>query len=184
MLNPIIIGNKMKKVLLSFLCISILFLVACDKKVTETNNSSNTNNTSVSSIHLSHNVISDIRNDLSQIQTLSDAKTKEALTFQNEVTQAAQQGDQAALNAVVVQMGQYVESFNQDLEALKIKSSEADSLRKKMEAANSLGLELAQAGIKTPPDLKKLNVLQDQATDLQQSLQQQMQSLQAKTNTK
>lgn len=182
----------MKKLLLASLCMTAFALTACDKKpneatpstenTTATTNAPVTNSTDVGA--MSNNVIADIRSDLDQIQTLSNAKAQEALKFQNEVTQAAQKGDKAALDQVVEQMDQYVDSFNDDLEALNLKSHEGDALREKMKDSNELGLELAEEGVKTPPNTDKINALQKKATDLQQSLLQDMQSLQSKVNGK
>ena len=77
-------------------------------------------------------------------------------------------------------MEKYVDSFNDDLEALKLKSTEANGLRDKMKDSNELGLELAEAGVETKPDMNKVNELQKKAVDLQQSILTDMQALQAK----
>ncbi|QIO10127.1 hypothetical protein [Acinetobacter lanii] len=186
----------MKKLLLASLCMTAFTLTACDKKPNEatpttTENTTVTTNAPATTATsaapagvLSNNVVADIRSDLDQLQTLSNTKAQEALKFQNEVTQAAQKGDKAALDQVVDQMDKYVDAFNDELEALNLKSAEGDALRDKMKDSNELGLELAEEGVKTPPNTDKINALQKKATDLQQSLLQDMQSLQSKVNGK
>lgn len=175
----------MKKLILASLCITALTLTACDKKVNDaTTTKAENTSTPATVVSLSKDVATDIRSDLDQIQTLSNTKAQEALKFQTDVTQAAQKGDKAALDTVVQQMKTYVDSFNDALEALALKSSEGDALRDKMEDSNNIGLELAEAGIKMPPDMNKITELQKEATDIQQSLLQDMQTLQSKINTK
>lgn len=175
----------MKKLLLASLCATALTLTACDKKPNE-NTTSKAENTATPAVvtSLSENVVADIRSDLDQIQTLSNAKAQEALKFQTDVTQAAQKGDKAALDTVVDHMKTYVGGFNDDLKSLALKSKEGDSLRGKMQESNNLGLELAQAGVKMPPDMTKITELQKKATDSQQALLQDMQALQAKITAK
>lgn len=176
----------MKKILIASLCLSALGLTACDKKTNETATTAQTTTPTVATTTaaLSQGVTEDIRTDLDQIHTLSNAKAQEALKFQNDVMQAAQKEDKAALDAVVDSMEKYVDDFNDELEALKLKSSEADSIRDKMKASNELGLDLAEAGIETPVDMNKITELQKKATELQQSLLQEMQTLQTQVSVK
>lgn len=174
----------MKKLIIASLCATALGLTACDKKQNEAETTSTTANAPAVIAALSHGVDADIRADLDKIQTLSNAKAQEALKFQNDVMQAAQQGDKAALDAVVKSMDQYVDRFNDELEALQLKSSEADSIRDKMKESNDLGLDLAEAGVETPPNMEKITELQKKATELQQALLQEMQTLQNKVTAK
>ena len=176
----------MKKLLLASLCMTAFALTACDKKPNDSTSTSTekTTTATASTASLSNNVVADIRSDLDQIQTLSNTKAQEALKFQTDVTQAAQKGDKAALDKVVKQMDEYVDTFNDELEDLKLKSSEGDAVRSKMKESNKVGLELAEEGIKSPPDVTKITELQKKATEIQQALLQDMQSLQAKVNSK
>lgn len=176
----------MKKLIIASLCAAALGLTACDKKSAETTSTQTETQTAPATVvtSLSNGVVDDIRTDLDQIQTLSNTKAQEALKFQNDVMQAAQKGDKAALDAVVDSMEKYVDSFNDELEALNLKSSEADSIRDKMKESNDLGLDLAEAGVENPPNMEKITELQKKATELQQSLLQDMQALQTKINTK
>lgn len=174
----------MKKLLVASLCMTALALTACDKKTNPDSSSTQAENTATVVTTLSDNVLTDIRSDLDQIQTLSNAKAQEALKFQTDVTDAAQKGDKAALDTVVDQMKTYVGAFNDDLKALALKSKEGDAVRIKMQESNNLGLELAQAGVKMPPDMNKITELQKKAIDSQQALLQDMQALQTKINAK
>lgn len=171
----------MKKVLLATLCASAFGLSACDKKPNEVTTANTTATETVQSF--SNNVKEDIRSDLDQIEKLSNTKAQEALSFQNEVMEAAQKGDKAALDKVVDSMEKYVDNFNDELEALKLKSKEVDSIRNKMKESNELGLDLAEAGVETPPNVDKINELQKKATELQQALLQEMQTLQTQITT-
>ncbi|NHB59350.1 hypothetical protein [Acinetobacter shaoyimingii] len=175
----------MKKLLIASLCMTALTLTACDKKNSDATTSNHSNTTSApASISLSKDNVADIKNDLTQLQTLSNAKSQEALKFQDEANKAAEQGKAPELTAVVNKMESFVVSFNKDLDALPIKSKEADSIRSKMKQSNDLGLELAKASIKTPPDMDKINALQKKAVDLQQELMTEMQTLEVKVNSK
>lgn len=174
----------MKKLLLATLCASAFALTACDKKPNETASTASSSEPVAAqpAVTLSQDNAADIKSDLTQIQTLSTAKAKEALEFQNEVTQAAQKNDKAALQGVVDKMKSYVDGFNKDLDALTLKSTEVDSIRGKMKESNNLGVELSQAGIASSPDMAKITELQKKATELQQGLLTDMQALQTKAN--
>lgn len=173
----------MKKLLIASLCMTAFTLTACDKKPNESATATSETQAPATMTALSNNVVADIKSDLEQIESLSNAKAQEALSFQTEVTQAAQNGDKKALDTVVDKMEKYVDSFNNDLEALKLKSTEADVLRDKMKDSNDLGLELAEAGVETNPDMNKVTELQKKAVELQQSILTDMQALQAKVKT-
>lgn len=174
----------MKKLLLASLCMASLALTACDKKPTDATAGTDSKPTTTQpTVSLSTDVAADIKSDLEQIQTLSMNKAKEALEFQNEVAQASQKGDRAALQTIVDKMKTYTEGFNKELDALTLKSSEADALRTKMKEANAFGVEMSEAGLSNPPDVNKLTELQKKGIDLQQSLLTDMQNLQAKANT-
>lgn len=170
----------MKKLLLSTVCITALGLSACDKTQKTEADTNATQTTNSSPTALSHDNVSDIRSDLDAIQTLSNSKAQEALKFQTDVTQAAQKGDKAALDQVVKSMDQYVDDFNDALDDLKLKSAEGISLKDKMKEANELGLDLAEEGVKMPPDNNKVMELQNKSTQLQQELLKEMQALQNK----
>lgn len=174
----------MKKLLIASLCITTFALTACDKKNANeiTSNTSESTNTAAMT-SLSNNVLPDIKADLVQLETLSNTKAQEALSFQTEVSQAAQSGDPKALEAVVTKMDKYMDEFNDELDALKLKSTEAANLREKMKDSNELGLELAEEGIKKTPNMEKINELQKKGVDLQQSILKDMQDLQSKVNT-
>lgn len=175
----------MKKLLLASLYAASLALVACDKKPNDAA-VAGTDSKPVATqptVALSTDVAADIKSDLIQIQTLSTNKAKEALQFQQEVTQAAQKNDKAALQSIVDKMKSYTEGFNKELDALILKSSEADAIRTKMKEGNNLGTELSEEGLKNPPDMDKITELQKKATELQQSLLNDMQALQTKANT-
>lgn len=174
----------MKKLLLASLCMTAVALTACDKKPNDTAAKTENGAPAATLASMSHDNAADIKSDLNQIETLSNTKAQEALKFQNEVNEAAQKGEKSALDAVVVKMDTYVAAFNKDLDALKLKSSEADSLRGKMKESNDLGLELAKAGVENPPNMTKITELQKKATDLQQALLTEMQTLQVKVNGK
>lgn len=174
----------MKKLLISSLCITALSLTACDKNNSDAT-TKNTNSTPApANISLSKDNVADIKNDLTLLQTLSNTKAQEALKFQEEANKAAEQGKAPELNAVVNKMENFVVSFNKDLDGLKIKSKEADSIRSKMKQSNDIGVELAKASIKNPPDMDKINTLQKKAVDLQQVLLTEMQALEVKVNSK
>ena len=172
----------MKKLLIASLCTTAVFLTACDKKSND--QSSPTAAETVQSNTLSTNVNADIQHDLDLLDQISNTKAQEALAFQNEVTQAAQNNNKAELDAVVEKMDNYVDQFNDDLDKLALKSTEGASLRDKMKESNKLGLDLAEAGVKEKPDMNEITELQKKAVELQQSLLQDMQNLKNQVGTK
>lgn len=172
----------MKKLLIASLCTTAVFLTACDKKSND--QSSPTATETVQSNTLSTNVNADIQHDLDLLDQISNTKAQEALAFQNEVTQAAQNNNKAELDAVVEKMDNYVDQFNDDLDKLALKSTEGASLRDKMKESNELGLDLAEAGVKEKPDMNEITELQKKAVELQQSLLQDMQNLKNQVGTK
>ena len=186
----------MKKLLLTTLCVSAVALTACDKKPADTSSTgsdtkpattitANTENKPVTpSTSLSQNNIADIKSDLTAIQTVSTNKSKEALSFQTEISQAAKTGDKNALKGIVEKMKTYVESFNNDLDALTIKSAEVASVRDKMKESNKLGVEMSELGLSGSADSQKVMEIQKKGIALQQSLMTEVQALQAKVNAK
>ncbi|NNG82225.1 hypothetical protein [Acinetobacter sp. ANC 5378] len=175
----------MKKRLLASLCFAAMALTACDKKPNEAPASSSTRptNTQPATAALSSNNAADIKNDLNQIETLSHSRAKEAAALQNKANEAAQKSDKASLNAIVAEMKTYIARFNQDLDALNLKSSELDAVRDKIKKSNNIGIELSEASIANTPDTKKITELQNRATQLQKELLTEMQALQTKAKT-
>lgn len=174
----------MKKRLLASLCVAAFALTACDKKPNEapvaTENS--TSMAQPAAVSYSSNNNTDIKNDLNQIQTLSNTRAQEAIDFQNKATQAAQKGDKATLTSIVTDMKTYITNFNKELTDLSLKSTEVDAVRSKMIESNNLGIQLSEASIASNPDMKKITELQNQATTLQKELLTEMQALQTKAN--
>lgn len=178
----------MKTPLLASLCVAALALTACEKKPNEAPASSATTTSSPASTQpatavLSTNNIKDIKNDLIEIQTLSQNRSKEALDLQNKANQAAQKNDKAALNTIIAEMKTYIANFNQDLDALALKSTELDKVRSKIKESNNLGIELSEESIAEKPDMKKIAELRDRATQLQKELVADMQALENKVKT-
>ncbi len=175
----------MKKRLLASLCFSAMALTACDKKPNEAPASSSTRpaSTQPATAALSSNNAADIKNDLKQIETLSNSRAKEAVALQNKANEAAQKSDKASLNAIVAEMKTYIARFNQDLDTLNLKSSELDAVRDKIKESNNIGIELSEASIANTPDSKKITELQNRATQLQKELLTEMQALQTKAKT-
>lgn len=147
----------MKKLLIATLCMSALALTACDKKATDTKA---TTESTAPAVTYSNNVTTDMRSDLEQIQTLSNAKAQEALKFQTEIAESAQKGNKDALKDVISKMSAYVESFNKDLDALPLKSTEGNNIRTKIKDVNSMSVELANTSMQSSPDIEKLTALQ------------------------
>ena len=103
--------------------------------------------------------------------------------MQEKANQAAQKGDKASLNSIVAEMKGYIARFNQDLDALSLKSTELDAVRGKIKESNNIGIELSEASIANTPDTKKITELQNRATALQKELVTEMQALQTKAQT-
>lgn len=165
----------MKNLIIATLCASSLLLTACSK-------SSEKQNTEQSQqVTYSQNNIEHIKTDLTTVETLSNKKAEEGLEFQNEAVKASQSGKDEDIQHVVNKMKTFVEGFNQELNALVIKSSEVNELRVKMIESNNLGLQLAQEGSSKAPNEQKIEQLQTQVTSTQQQMLDIMQKLQAQT---
>ncbi|WP_407303049.1 hypothetical protein [Acinetobacter sp.] len=180
----------MKKRLLASLCFAAMAITACEKKPNETPASSSSSpavtspaRTQPASTTLSSNNAADIKNDLNQIQILSNSRAKEAAALQEKANQAAQKNDKASLNSIVAEMKTYIARFNQDLDALSLKSSEIDKLREKIKESNNIGIQLSEASIANTPDTQKITELQNRAIELQKELVTEMQALQAKAKS-
>nr|WP_174506955.1 hypothetical protein [Acinetobacter sp. Marseille-Q1620] len=173
----------MKKLLISTLCLVSFALTACDKKPQDTKAGGVVGNSSQpATASLSNNNISDIKNDLLQLQTLNNTQAQETANFQTEVIKAAQSGKVEEVRTVVDKMQAFVDGFNKNLDNIPLKSTEVSALKDKIKQSNNLGLELAQAGIANPPDITKINELQKKGTDLQKDILTEMQNLQTKAN--
>ena len=174
-------GLIMNKSLLVSLCAATLILTACDKKTNEstTSTSSTPATTAPAQASLSTGNSADMKSDSAAIQTLSSTRAQEALTLQQEMMKAAQNGDKSAITGIVDNLKTYITNFNNELDGLMLKSSEGASLREKMKEANNLSLSLSEESIKMPPDTAKLQQLQTQAMELQKNVLAEMQALQA-----
>jgi ATP-dependent Lon protease len=179
----------MKKSLLASLCVAALALTACDKKTNEAPASSATSTATTPTTtppvtaSLSSNNTADIKSDLDQIQMLSNRNSQEATDLQNKANQAAQKGDKAVLTSTVAQMKTYINKFNQELDALKLKSSEVNAVRDKIKESNNLGIALAETTLESSPDKQKVTELQNRAAQLQKELMTEMQALQNQVKT-
>ncbi|MDH1698723.1 hypothetical protein N5I05_09265 [Acinetobacter johnsonii] len=177
----------MKKLLLTTVCVATLTLAACEKKGTEpaveqmtsASEATSTEATTIVANH-SNNNIADIQADLLAVQTLSNAKAQEAAAFQKEVSATLEKKDPAQIKAMVEKTETYVKQFNDELDALTLKSAEVDALREKMQDANDLGVELTKESTKTTPDSAKITELQNKATELQKSIIADVTALEAK----
>jgi len=168
----------MKKLLIATLCASAFVLTACDKKAPETNT------TTAAAVSLSTNNTTDIKSDLDQMDALSTTKAKEAVDFQSKFMDSIQKGDKSALDEMLKEMKVFVEHFNKDLDALKLKSTEVDATRNKIKDANNLTLQLTEAGLSPTPDQNKITELTNKATELQKELITDMETLKAKVADK
>ena len=113
---------------------------------------------------------------------MSVKKASEAIDFQSKVTEALSKNDKAALEQVFKDMQAYVEDFNQGLDALDIKSTEAEAIRKLIKEGNILGVDLAQEGMSSKPNIDKINELTKKATETQKELLSQMMAMKQKAD--
>ena len=100
--------------------------------------------------------------------------------FQKEVAAVVEKKDSIQLKAVLEKTETYVKQFNDELDALTLKSTEVDALRKKMQDANNLGIELTKESIETKPDSAKITELQNKAMELQKTIMADVTALEAK----
>lgn len=174
----------MKKLILATLCASSVMLVACAKKPEATQQTEQqTQQAAPAPVSFSHDNVADIKADLKAVQELSNKKAQEGVKFQEEAMEAAKSGKEEQIQAMVGKMKVFVDSFNNELSALSLKSAEVNDLRIKMIESNNYGLQLAQESVTKTPDEKKMNDLQKQVNDVQQQMLDIMQKLQAKVGT-
>lgn len=172
----------MKKLLAATMFISALSLIACSDNKTS-NGNEKTEVTAVKKTSYSQNVPKDIKSDLEKIQSLSNSQAQEALKFQTEITEALQKGNVSGLNNVVDHLKTYTKNFNISLDKLELRSSEGNKIRDDMKAANLISVELAETGMKTPPDIEKIQAIQQKSIEIQQSLLQDMQAAQEQASS-
>lgn len=96
------------------------------------------------------------------------------------MVEAASQGSETAVKDVIGNLKTFMESFNTELAALKIQSTEVDAVRKKMIEANQHNLELSENATSANPDADKITELTNKSTELQKELIADMTSLKAK----
>lgn len=164
----------MKKLLITTLCISAFALTACDKKTEDSKA------TAAPVVSLSTNNNADIKSDLAALETLADTKAQEAMKAQEKFMTEVKTDEKGAVTNMLKEMTTFVDGYNSSLDALKLKSTEADAARKKMKELNTLTVQLGEAGMAEKPNQTVITQLTKNANDLQVQLQADMQALKAK----
>lgn len=111
-----------------------------------------------------------IQTDYTLLETLSLNNAKQALDFQARVMEAALDQNQNAIRNLMPEMELFIKKFNQDLNALPLKSIEVKSLREKMVISNQLSIEILNLSLAHKPDQMKLIELQKRANAVQHEL--------------
>lgn len=152
----------MKKLLLALLCGTTIVLSACVKKT----NSDQVQAAVIQSY--SQNNKSDIQQDLLILQNFSDLRAEQSIKLQDQFTGtlASQQSSKQALQKVE----QFFLESDNELDALKIKSTEVDQRRQMLKQINRLTVQLTQESITERPDQKKMEDLHVKLQNLQQQL--------------
>lgn len=117
------------------------------------------------------------QHDLEKIEAITLQKSEEAQVFQEQVAEATQNSDRAALQASVKKIEQYVLKFNQELDALDLQTKEGQAIREKIKLSNSYGIEIAIESLKEQPDINKLSDLKMQIHTAQVDMQKHMETL-------
>lgn len=162
----------MKKLALVALISSMAVLTACSKPVTEVKKGES-QSTAQHSAPLSSNNKADIQADVNLIQTFGMSQEQKAAPLEQRMDDAMQKQDQAALKGLFGEFRTFVEQSNQELRALKLKSSEANQLRSKMIESSLLGLEMSEilvSGSMEQVDQTRLQPLQEKVMKTQQEL--------------
>lgn len=166
----------MKKSVLAALISAMAVLTACSKPVTEVKKGESQTSAvahQAQSTHLSTNNKTDIETDISAIQAFGMAQEQKAAPLEQRMDEAMQKQDQVALKSLFNEFRSFVEQSNNELSALKLKSTEANQLRGKMIESSLLGIEMSEilvSGSMEQVDQGKLQPLQEKVMKTQQEL--------------
>lgn len=164
----------MKKIIMTTLCLAAFSLTACDKKVDQPESADKSSQQESNS--LSTNNKSDIKADFEAIAKLSTSKSEEALKMQEEALNAT---DPAAAKNVVENNKKYFDQFNDDLNKIKLKSSEVNDIRAQMINLNKITFEMMDQGMSGTPDMNKITELQTKVEKATADLSANMQKVEA-----
>lgn len=162
----------MKKFCITLLCTTTVVLSACEQK------SKTDQNQTAETQALSTNNISDIRQDLEILKKYSDQQAEKSIEFQDRFsnTLASQPSAQQAMQEVTI----FFNDSNKNLDALKIKSSEANQERLLLKEINILTIELTQEAVSKQADPQKIEAIQIKLQNLQQQLSENRTNLEKK----
>ncbi|TCM62768.1 hypothetical protein EC844_12312 [Acinetobacter calcoaceticus] len=168
----------MKKLLIATLCATAFTLTACDKKAADPATAP------AAVISLSSNNVADIKSDLDAIDALAIAKSDQALASQDKMMEADQKKDKVMMSEAMQGMKAYIKDFNQELLALKLKSTEVDALRNKMDQQNKVTLEISDLSMSGSQDQSKMEMLGQSGIKLSEEIAKERKALAAKVAEK
>lgn len=162
----------MKKFCITLLCATTVMLSACDQ------NNKTDQNQSVATHELSTNNIADIKQDLELLKKHSDEQAEKSIEFQDRFsnTLASQPSAQLAMEEVTI----FFNDSNKHLDALKIKSSEANQERQILKEINLLTIQLTQTAVSNQADPQKIEEIQIKLQNLQLQLNENRTNLEKK----
>lgn len=165
----------MNKKWLPILMVTTFSLSACNKPNQQLQVQAETHSSSAS-LTTANSV--DIKDDLKTLDLVANKHSQAMLNAQDALNTALQNKELNTLSALLEQLKTRTTEFNAALDATNFKSHEVDALSEKFKQVHLLGLEIAQENSKNPPQPERINALKTQIGALQQSVLNDMRSLQ------
>ena len=166
----------MNKKWLPILMVTTFSLSACNKPNQQLQVQAETTHSSSASLTTANSV--DIKDDLKTLDLVANKYSQAMLNAQDALNTALQNKELNTFSALLEQLKTRTTEFNAALDATNFKSREVDALSEKFKQVHLLGLEIAQENSKNPPQLERINALKTQIGALQQSVLNDMRSLQ------
>lgn len=161
----------------------LLALAACDDGKTPT--SPAVGNLTAKAESLSAQNDADIRADLTALNAIINPANSKAVAFKDALLRAGQRGDKAAMNSLMQQSKALLETTNQSLTALNMKSREVQEVRINILQGNMLAIKLHDFylnGDLSAESQKEISRLQKQSITLLQSVGARLDALNAQYN--
>ncbi|MEM8060126.1 hypothetical protein Q4R27_15855 [Morganella morganii subsp. sibonii] len=162
----------MKKIVISALA-SLLLLSGCDNAKTEAVTTSGEGNFAAQKETLSSQNEADVRTDLLAINSVVNASNSKASELNNELVAASKNRDSSAVKAIIGRSKELLESTNNSLLGLKIKSQEIQEIRLGIYQGNMISIKFYELYSKENPsdkDKEEMELLKKQMVALQKSI--------------
>ncbi|MGV6988066.1 hypothetical protein ACWA5Z_03535 [Testudinibacter sp. P80/BLE/0925] len=162
----------MKKIVILALA-ALSLLTGCDNEKNDTAITTSEGNFIAQKETLSSQNDADIRTDLLAINSVVNTSNTKASELNQELVSASKNSDSSAIKVIMGRSKALLESTNNSLFGLKIKSQEVQDIRIGIYQGNMISIKLYELYLKdnqTDKDKEEIELLQRQMVELQQSI--------------